>query len=197
MRLYLVLLAHVIASVIYSDILITSEIKNTFESTWDRDRILAHILSRVWICGFKTLYKVSMISHDFIYSMYETGTRDNSWRMILIETINILPFGLPWNFFWSVNQELATWLEGRYQKLALVNILKYLRNILCSTLSHATFYLLTKFHCLSLFLEMWSYIYIAIVCFPGCDVKILKLTLKHSFFMKPFSHMTKKVRIKI
>ena len=129
---------------------------------------------------------VSMMSHDLISSIYDT--RDNYWWMILIETINILQFGLPW-------KGLLTWSEGRYQKLALVHISKYLRKILYSTISHVILYLLTKFHCLPIFLEMSIYNCIVIVCLSGCDKKNFKTDL--IILIKPFSHMTKKVRTKI
>ena len=36
---------------------------------------------------------------------------------------------------------------------------------------------------------------IAIVCFPGCDVINLEINL--SFFIRPLSHKTKKIRLKI
>ena len=46
-----------------------------------------------------------------------------------------------------------------------------------------------------LLLEILNNMFIAVICFPVCDV--IKFEINLSFFIKPFSYMTKNVRTKI
>ena len=59
------------------------------------------------------------MSHDFISSIYEAGTRDNSWRMILIKTIDILPFGLPWKPFLICKLKTSNVTRGTLSKASI------------------------------------------------------------------------------
>ena len=136
-----------------------------------------------------------MMSHDFISSIYEAGTRDNSWRMILIETIDILPFGLPWKPFLICKLKTSNVTRGTLSKASIRSSFEVFKK------NFIQYY----FSCYILFNDQ-----VAFLAFTSWDVKLYlycdclfprlwrqNFETSLIFFIKLFSRMTKKVRAKI